>query len=138
MLFSLDPLSFTYFSGHSYNISYQVKNLSSITALYYRILSYIYIYIYIYIYQKEIYIYIYIVCFSVCAVIGLFHGIGRAVFKSNIIKFINILVLSGTLIKISQTSLVFVSLCQCLLIRKCEKHQICKNQTVKLHAHSKL
>ena len=46
------------------------------------------------------YIYIYIVCVCVFAEIGLFHSIGRADFKSNVIKFINISVLSGTFIKI--------------------------------------
>ena len=50
----------------------------------------------------DIYIYVYIIgCFSVCAVFGLFHGIGREVFKSNTVKFINISALSGTFVKIS-------------------------------------
>ena len=37
------------------------------------------------------------------AVIGLFHGIGRAVLNSNMLMFINILVVSGTFIKINSS-----------------------------------
>ena len=58
----------------------------------------------------------YWLCISVCVVIGLFHGIWGAVFKSFMIRFFIILVFGGTIIKISQTSLVFIWLCPCFLI----------------------
>ena len=45
------------------------------------------------------------VCVCVFAEIGLFHSIGRADFKSIVVKFINISVLSGTFIKILQLAL---------------------------------
>ena len=43
--------------------------------------------------------YLYIVCVCVFAEVGLFQSIGKADFKSHVIKFMNISVLSGTFIK---------------------------------------